>query len=109
MRSSVAGGGRSSMAGGKVDPYAIDFNALKKEYIQDSNKKLPFVKSSFIHYAECPMALVIDGQNLENELVLTMELVQAPKHLRYTQLTDPKLAKHQELERKKAEIREKKA
>ena len=38
-----------------------------------------------------------------------MELVQAPKHLRYTKLTDPKLAKQQEIERKKAEIKEKRA
>ena len=66
FNSSSIAGGRSSMVGGKADPYALDFNSLRKEYIQNSNKKLPFCKSSFIHYAECPLDLEIDDEILKN-------------------------------------------
>ena len=38
-----------------------------------------------------------------------MELVQAPKHLKQTQLTDPKIAKKQEQERKRKEKEAEKA
>ena len=83
------------MAGNKNNPYALDFNALTKTYAKDAAFKLPFVKSSFIHYANCPIGMIIDGVTFKDELVMTMELVQAPKHLKYKQLTDPKLAKKQ--------------
>ena len=59
----------------KQDPYQLEFSELRKEYIEDSNIKLPFAKSSFIHYAACPLNIEIDDLKLENELVLTMELV----------------------------------
>ena len=78
MRSSFGGGntGRSSMGGSaKQDPYDLNFKALRDQYVRDSNIKIPFVKSSFIHYAACPLTLEIDEQKLKNELVLTMELV----------------------------------
>ena len=70
------------------DPYQLNFNELRKEYIKDSNIKLPFSKSSFIHYAACPLNIQLGDLKLENELVLTMELVQAPSHMKNTKLTD---------------------
>ena len=85
------------------DPYELNFDQLREDHVNDSNIKIPFVKSSFIHYAQCPLNLKLDDQELNNELVLTMELVQAPKHLKQTQLTDPKIAKKQEQERKRKE------
>ena len=71
-----------------TDPYQLNFNELRKEYIRDSNIKLPFSKSSFIHYAACPLNIELGDLKLENELVLTMELVQAPSHMKNTKLTD---------------------
>ena len=71
-----------------TDPYQLNFNELRKEYIKDSNIKLPFSKSSFIHYAACPLNIQLGDLKLENELVLTMELVQAPSHMKNTKLTD---------------------
>ena len=56
----VKSGVNPMVAGKKPDPYELDFNALHKEYVQQSNKKLPFVKSSFMHYTECPVALNIE-------------------------------------------------
>ena len=106
MRSSFTG--RSSIAG-KNDPYALDFNALTAQYKKDAAFKLPFVKSSFIHYAGCPQSMIIDGVTYKDELVLTMELVQAPSHLKYKKLTDPKAARKLEIEKKKKEMAAKKA
>ena len=73
---------------GADDKYQLNFNELRKEYIKDSNIKLPFSKSSFIHYAACPLNIELGDLKLENELVLTMELVQAPSHMKNTKLTD---------------------
>ena len=99
-RDSVSPGLRSSIQRSDLrrtnDPYELNFGELRKDYVNDSNIKLPFVKSSFIHYAACPLNLKIGDEVLNNELVLTMELVQAPKHLKQTQLTDPKIAKKQD-------------
>ena len=81
----------------------MNFNELRQEYIRDSNIKLPFAKSSFIHYAACPLNIQFGDLQLENELVLAMELVQAPSHMRNTKLTDPKLAKRLEHEAKQKE------
>ena len=39
------------------DQYELNFNQLRKDYVGDSNIKLPFVKSSFIHYTACPLNL----------------------------------------------------
>ena len=63
------------------DPYQLNFDELRHEYVKDSNIKLPFAKSSFIHYAACPLDMQIGDLKLENELVLTMELVQAPSRM----------------------------
>ena len=71
-------GSKKSMASGlmaKKDPYQLDFRELKKEYVRDTNVKLPFVKSSFVHYAACPLNIQLGELKLEDELVLTMELV----------------------------------
>jgi len=105
MRSSY----RSSARDALKDPYHLDFKKLRDDYMQDSTFKLPFVKSSFIHYAQCPVTLNIDDVDFDNELVLTMELVQAPRNMNYTQLTDPKRAKIEEAERKRKEAAAKKA
>ena len=53
-------GSKKSMTSTRMaakDPYQLNFNELKKQYIKDTNIKLPFVKSSFIHYAACPLNL----------------------------------------------------
>ena len=78
------------------DPYQLNFNELKQQYVKDTNIKLPFVKSSFIHYAACPLNLQLGELELENELVLTMELVQAPGHVQNMKLTDPKAKRKME-------------
>ena len=104
-------GSKKSMASGfmaKKDPYQLDFRELKKEYVRDTNVKLPFVKSSFVHYAACPLNIQLGELKLEDELVLTMELVQAPGHVKNMNLTDPKLKKKMaeaELKKQRAQER----
>ena len=93
-RASMIGGNRTSISRTSTtrhDPYQLNFDELRQEYVKDSNIKLPFAKSSFIHYAACPLDMKIGDLELENELVLTMELVQAPSHMQNTKLTDPKV------------------
>lgn len=46
--------------------------------------------------------MVINGREY-NDLILTMELVQAPENLNYTTLEDPKKARAAEIERRKQE------
>lgn len=94
---------RSSFNKVKTDPYSLDFTKLRKDYVQETTVKIPFVKSSFIHYSKCPRKMVINNKEY-TDLVLTMELIQAPQHLNYTQLEDPKTA----MEQKKAELKLKK-
>jgi len=48
--------------------------------VEDSSVKVPFVKSSFIHYSKCPRKMEINGRTY-NDLVITMERIQAPEHL----------------------------
>ena len=67
----------------KVDPYALDFGKLRNQYVEDSSVKIPFVKSSFVHYSKCPRNMTINGREYK-DLVITMEVVQAPNHLNYT-------------------------
>jgi hypothetical protein len=51
---------------------------------------MPFVKSSFAHYQKCPRSMNINGK-IYKDLVLTMEIIQAPKPLSYFKLDDPKV------------------
>lgn len=67
----------------KADPYKLNFTQLRKEYVDETTVKIPFVKSSFVHYSKCPRNMEINGKEY-NDLVLTMELIQAPEHLKYT-------------------------
>lgn len=60
----------------------MDFQALREQYEKDSSIKVPFVKSSFVHYSKCPRKMKINGKEY-NDLVITMELIQAPAHLDY--------------------------
>ena len=72
-----------------VDPYTMDFNKLAQEYEDESTMKVPFAKSSFVHYSKCPRDMKIwDVEH--NDLVLTMELVQVPTELSQVRLTDPR-------------------
>jgi hypothetical protein len=82
------------------DPYRLNFEELRNQHVKETTTKLPFVKSTFIHYAASPTPMNIDGQLYsKDELVITMELVQAPvighdqKPMRYTSLEDPVVAK----------------
>ena len=59
----------------RQDPYQLNFNEIRQDYIRDTNIKLPFSKSSFIHYSACPLNMQVGDLQLTNELVLTMELV----------------------------------
>lgn len=92
----------------KVDPYTLDFGQLRQNYVNDSSVKIPFVKSSFVHYSKCPRNMTINGKEYK-DLVITMEVIQAPDHLTYTQLSDPKAVREQEklrrIEEKKAAIK----
>jgi len=67
----------------KVDPYALDFTELRKEYVDSSSVKIPFVKSSFVHYSKCPRNMTINGKEYK-DLVVTMEVIQAPETLKYS-------------------------
>ena len=71
-----------------VDPYHMDFTKLAHEYEEESTMKVPFAKSSFVHYSKCPRNMRINGTEY-NDLVLTMELIQVPTELSNTQLLDP--------------------
>jgi len=77
IRSSV----RKSTAA-KKNPYKMDFSKLTSNYFDDSTVKLPFVKSSFLHYSKCPRNMYINGHEYK-DLVLTMEIVQAPADMNY--------------------------
>ncbi len=86
----------------KKDPYNLDFTMLRQHYVESSTIAIPFVKSSFVHYSKCPRNMEINGKEY-NDLILTMELVQAPENLNYTTLEDPKKARLAEIERRKQE------
>ena len=60
--------------------------------MQDFSVKIPFVRSQFVHYSKCPLNMRINGK-VYNDLVLTMELIQAPNNLEYTQLSDPQIVR----------------
>ena len=66
----------------KKDPYNLDFTQLRKEYVDETTIQIPFVKSSFVHYSKCPRNMKINGRKYK-DLVLTMEVVQAPTSLNY--------------------------
>ena len=111
IRSSVAGSrtslSNSMMRNGmkmkkKVDPYALDFTELRNKYVEDTTIQIPFVKSSFVHYSKCPRNMTINGTEYK-DLVITMEVVQAPTKLSYTQLDDPKAVRAAQLQAKKDE------
>lgn len=93
---------RSTISKKKADPYDLDFTQLRKDYVDSSSVKIPFVKSSFTHYSKCPRNMTINGKEYK-DLIITMEVVQAPEALNYTQLEDPVQA------RLKAKIAKKKA
>ena len=93
---------RSNISKKKADPYDLDFTQLHKDYVDSSSVKIPFVKSSFTHYSKCPRNMIINGKEYK-DLIITMEVVQAPEALSYTQLEDPVQA------RLKAKIAKKKA
>ena len=61
----------------KKDPYQLDFTQLRNHYVESSTIKIPFVKSSFVHYSKCPRNMTINEREYK-DLVLTMELIQAP-------------------------------
>ena len=86
----------------RKDDYTLDFTELREQYVQDSTIKIPFVKSSFIHYSKCPRNMRINGKEY-NDLVITMELIQAPAQLTYTQLENPAKAAEMEKARKREE------
>ena len=65
---------RSSFTKVKTDPYNLDFTQLRKDYVGETTVKIPFVKSSFIHYSKCPRKMVINNKKYD-DLVLTMELI----------------------------------
>ena len=58
----------------KVDPYALDFASLRQKYVEDTSVKIPFVKSSFVHYSMCPRNMEINGKEYK-DLVITMEVI----------------------------------
>ena len=66
----------------KKDPYNLDFTQLRKDYVDETTIQIPFVKSSFVHYSKCPRNMKINGQKYK-DLVLTMEVIQAPCNLEY--------------------------
>ena len=111
LKMRVSTGLRSTSSAKKKDPYDLDFTALRKQYVKESSVKLPFVKSSFTHYSKCPRNMIINDKEYK-DLVITMEIVQAPENLKYTQLDDPvearkKIAaakRKEEIEKKKQEI-----
>ena len=102
---------RSSGMRRKADPYHLDFTQLRQDYENSSSVKIPFVKSSFVHYSKCPRNLKINGHEY-HDLVVTMEVIQAPELLNYTQLDDPVVAREKAkiasrkaaFEKKKAEV-----
>ena len=48
---------------------------MKDQILQnDSSLKIPLVKSSFVHFSECPRKMLINMKDYSN-LVLTMELI----------------------------------
>ena len=44
------------------DPYNLDFTKLRKHYVDETTIKIPFVKSSFVHYSKCPLNMKINGK-----------------------------------------------
>ena len=71
-----------------VDPYSMNFTELAHEYEEESTMKVPFAKSSFVHYSKCPLKMRINDIEYKN-LVLTMEVIQVPTELSNVQLADP--------------------
>ena len=70
---------------GSVDPSfdppevkkLMQFGKLKEQYMDDTTIKVPFAKSTFVHYSKCPRNMKIDGVEYK-DLVLTMELIEMP-------------------------------
>jgi len=56
------------------DPYTLDFTELRKEYVDQSSVKIPFVKSTFVHYSKCPRQMRINGKEYK-DLIVTMEVI----------------------------------
>ena len=73
---------------------------MRKEYVDETTIQIPFVKSSFVHYSKCPRNMKINGRKYK-DLVITMEVVQAPIKLDYHLLQDPKEARRKAAEKKK--------
>ena len=72
-----------------TEPNELDFEQLIDNYVSDYTIKIPFVKSTFIHGSFLPSQIQFGTEKPKDELVLTMELVQAPHHLKTNQLADP--------------------
>ena len=94
------GGNKSKSSAKNDDPYSLDFAALREQYVRDHTLKVPFTKSSLIHYSKCPRSMYINGR-LYEDLVLTMELIQVPDCVKYHTLQD-KLTKKQRDEKARA-------
>ena len=85
-----------------VDPNELDFEQLMDDYVSDYNIKIPFVKSTFIHGAFLPTQIQFGAEKPEHELVLTMEMVQAPHHVKINQLVDPNHEQNMKLKKLQA-------
>ena len=55
----------------------MDFKQLRQEYAEQTTIKVPFAKSTFVHYSKCPRIMKIDDVEY-GDLILTMEVVQVP-------------------------------
>ena len=67
-----------------ADPNDLDFKSLRQQYMEDTSLKLKFSKPSFLHYCQNPYSY---GHKYGgNDTLLTMEIIQAPNGLKYTNL-----------------------
>lgn len=89
------------------DPYELDFKQLRVKYMEDTTKKLKFSKASFLHYCQNPY--VYAEKYGGEDTIITMELVQAPRGIKYTRLDDPDSVKKEEAARRKEEAARRKA
>ena len=108
MRASMSGASASMNRSSfklleQKDPYSLDFTALRRDYVDETTIQIPFVKSSFVHYSKCPRNMKINGRKYK-DLVLTMEIIQAPTQLEYHQLDDPQEARRKAAEKKRRDM-----
>lgn len=86
------------------DPYDLDFRRLRNKYMEDTTVKLKFSKASFVHYCKNPYPY--DEAYGGGDTIITMELVQAPKGLKYTRLEDPDHVKKQQKQMAKEQAKQ---